>query len=100
MLRSFGKEDEEDAGRAFDLRIIWRLLAFLKPHWRSMAVALVMMVISSGLNLATPYLVKVAIDQHITEGDLRRPVSKFWRRCVSGLSPIYRRFTWDITIPI
>lgn len=69
MLRSLGKEDE-DAGRAFDLRIIWRLLAFLKPHWRSMTVAFVMMVISSGLSLATPYLIKVAIDQHIIEGDL------------------------------
>ncbi len=69
MLRSLGSEDEE-AGKAFDLRIIWRLLAFLKPHWRSMVVAFVMMVVSSGLNLATPYLVKVAIDQHIIEGDL------------------------------
>jgi ATP-binding cassette, subfamily B, multidrug efflux pump len=70
MLRSLGKEDEEAEQQAFDLRIIWRLLAFLKPHWRSMTIAFVMMVISSGLNLATPYLVKVAIDQHIIEGDI------------------------------
>ena len=68
MLQSLGRY--EDEGRAFDRRIVFRLLAFVKPHWRKMVLAFVMMVISTGLSLATPYLVKIAIDQHITQGDI------------------------------
>ncbi len=66
-LRSFGKEAEEI--QTFDYKIIARLMTFLKPHWRSMVAASILMIISSGLGLLVPYLVKVAIDQHITQGD-------------------------------
>jgi len=69
MLRSFGgHEDEENL--TFDGRVILRLLAFVKPHWRKMLLAFIMMLISTGLTLATPYLVKIAIDQHIIQGDV------------------------------
>ena len=67
MLRSFGSH--EDEGRAFDRRIVFRLLAFVKPHWRKMVFAFVMMLVSTALGLATPYLIKVAIDQYIVQGD-------------------------------
>jgi ABC-type multidrug transport system fused ATPase/permease subunit len=70
MLRSLGKEDEEKK-QSFDLSIIGRLMIFVKPYWRRMVGAFVLMVVSSGLGLATPYLIKVAIDQHITNGDLQ-----------------------------
>ncbi len=69
MLDSFGRHGEEE-GRAFDRRIVLRLLGFLKPHWRKMLLAFVTMLATTGLSLATPYLVKVAIDQHITQGNL------------------------------
>ena len=52
-----------------DGRVILRLLQFLLPHWRRMAVAGVLMLLSSGLSLAAPYLTKVAIDQNIAGGD-------------------------------
>ncbi|MFO7169673.1 MAG: ABC transporter ATP-binding protein [Chloroflexota bacterium] len=66
-LHRFGDQSE---GRAFDRQIITRLLAFLRPHWPRMLAALVLMLIASGLTLATPYLVKVAIDQHIVRGEV------------------------------
>ncbi|HNT77686.1 MAG TPA: ABC transporter ATP-binding protein [Anaerolineae bacterium] len=69
MLDSFGRHGEEE-GRAFDRRIVLRLLGFLKPHWRKMLLAFVTMLATTGLSLATPYLVKIAIDQHITQGNL------------------------------
>jgi len=69
LLRRLGQEDEEK-GRAVDLRIIGRLLVFLKPHWRSMVGALFLMVISSGLGLLVPYLMKIAIDDYMTRGNL------------------------------
>ncbi len=69
ILRSFG-EEEEELGRAFDPHVVGRLLGFLKPHWHKMVVAAVLTAISSLLGLVVPYLVKVAIDEHITVGDI------------------------------
>jgi ABC-type multidrug transport system fused ATPase/permease subunit len=65
-LHSFGDQAE---GRAFDRRIIARLLAFVRPHRARLAAALALMLIASALTLTTPYLVKVAIDQHIMRGE-------------------------------
>ena len=69
ILRSFG-EEEEELGRAFDPHVVGRLLGFLKPHWHKMVLASVLTAISSLLGLVVPYLVKVAIDEHITVGDI------------------------------
>ncbi|MGD9404563.1 MAG: ABC transporter transmembrane domain-containing protein, partial [Anaerolineae bacterium] len=66
-IHNFGEASE--GGRAFDRRIIVRLLIFLKPHWKRMAVAFALMLVTSALTLAAPYLVKVAIDQPIAQGD-------------------------------
>lgn len=66
-IERFGEEVE---GRAFEWRILRRLLAFLKPHSGKMAIALALMLVASGLTLLTPYLIKVAIDHAIAEGDV------------------------------
>jgi ABC-type multidrug transport system fused ATPase/permease subunit len=65
-IQNFGDSEE---GRAFDRRIVVRLLVFLQPHWVRMAVAFVLMLVASALTLAAPYLIKVAIDGPIAEGD-------------------------------
>ncbi len=66
-IRSFGDASEE--GRVFDRRIVVRLLVFLRPHWKRMALAFVLMLVTSGLTLAAPYLMGLAIDQPIAQGD-------------------------------
>lgn len=66
-IERFGEKVE---GRAFDLRIIVRLLSYVRPYWRRMAIAFGLMLIASALTLAAPYLVKVAIDQPIAQGNL------------------------------
>jgi ABC-type multidrug transport system fused ATPase/permease subunit len=66
MMREFGEGVD---GKAFDRRVARRLLAFLRPHWKRMAAAFLLMAAASGLSLAAPYLIKVAIDQHIAQGD-------------------------------
>ncbi|HEU5089883.1 MAG TPA: ABC transporter ATP-binding protein [Roseiflexaceae bacterium] len=66
-IERFGSEQE---GRALDWRIIMRFFDFLRPHGKRMSLALVLMLINSGLTLLTPYLVKVAIDQHIIKGEM------------------------------
>lgn len=65
-LRGFGTE----AKHTFDPRIALRLLAFLKPYWRQMVVAFGLMLVTTLLTLATPYLIKVAIDRYIAQGDM------------------------------
>jgi ATP-binding cassette subfamily B multidrug efflux pump len=65
-LRGFGTGDEHP----FDPRIVLRLLAFLKSYWRQMAAAFGLMLVTTLLTLATPYLIKVAIDRYIAQGDM------------------------------
>src|SRR4051794_7949108 len=42
-----------------------RLLQFLRPYWRSVAVAFVTIVVGGGGALGQPYLIKIAIDRYI-----------------------------------
>lgn len=58
---------QERAG--FDPRVFRRLLSFVAPHWAQMLAAAALMLATAGLNLLAPYLVKVAIDNHIARGD-------------------------------
>ncbi len=66
-LHSFGEQSD---GRAFEWRIVARLLRYLRPYRRRMLVALTFMLVESVLTLTTPYLVKQAIDQSIASGDI------------------------------
>ena len=59
-------------GNSFNLRVIWNLLVFVKPYAGRMLVAFVAMLIASAMTIATPYLVKLAIDGPIASGDLER----------------------------
>ncbi|MHB0878721.1 MAG: ABC transporter ATP-binding protein [Anaerolineae bacterium] len=68
MLRAFGK-DRDDGG--LNWRAIWRLRTFVWPHRRKLVVALASMLLASALQLAGPYLIKSAIDDHMSRGDLR-----------------------------
>jgi ATP-binding cassette subfamily B protein len=47
-----------------------RLLGYLWPYWRSVAVAFVAIIGGSLAQLAQPYLIKIAIDRHIAAGQL------------------------------
>lgn len=60
----------KDDGRAFDPRVVARLLGYLRPHARLMLLALLLTLIVTGLTLLTPYLISVAIDEHIVQGNL------------------------------
>ncbi|MFH1084293.1 MAG: ABC transporter transmembrane domain-containing protein, partial [Chloroflexota bacterium] len=56
-------------GKVFDPHITRRLLSYLSPYKREMLAALGLMLISSGLALLTPFLVKKTIDDYIAQGD-------------------------------
>ena len=62
--------DDEVIGKAYDARLMRRLLRYLRPHGRAVVVALAAIIGHSVLQLALPYLTKLAIDRHIMTGDL------------------------------
>ena len=57
--------EEEVLGRAYDSRLLKRLLTYLKPYWFQVAVGVLILFIVTGLELAGPFLIKEAIDRHI-----------------------------------
>ncbi len=64
-IDQFGGANPDEVGK-FNAHVIRRLLYYLKPHGLKMVAAFLLTLIQSGLTLLTPYLIKNAIDLHIT----------------------------------
>ncbi len=62
--------EEEVLGKAYDATLMRRLLQYLRPYKPSVALALAAIIAASVLQLAQPYLMKLAIDRYIASGDL------------------------------
>ena len=62
--------DDEIVGKVYDAQLMRRLLGYLRPHRKSVIVALTTIVGHSLMQLTQPYLTKLAIDRHILTGDL------------------------------
>ena len=61
--------EEEALGRAYDARLMRRLLGFLTPYKLQVALAVVFVLAAAGLQILGPYLVKIAIDDTIVHSD-------------------------------
>ncbi|MDQ7859462.1 MAG: ABC transporter ATP-binding protein [Armatimonadota bacterium] len=68
-MSTFFQEDEI-AGRAYDPRLMRRLLGYVRPYRPQVALAVVLLLLTSGAGLAGPYLVRIAIDRHIAPARL------------------------------
>jgi ABC-type multidrug transport system fused ATPase/permease subunit len=60
---------QDNRGQVFNRKVVVRLLAFLHPYKKQMALAFLAMLVVTVLTLLTPYLLKIAVDQYITQGD-------------------------------
>lgn len=58
--------EEEEIGKTYDLRVARRLLGYLKPYWKTAAVALVMTLVLNFLGSLQPLFTKMAVDDFIT----------------------------------
>lgn len=74
-------QDEEVLGKAYDSRLMRRLLTYLRPYRWQVAVALVSIVLKSFADVLGPYLVKVAVDRYLAP--VQGAASGLW----SWLSP-------------
>jgi ABC-type multidrug transport system fused ATPase/permease subunit len=68
ILRHFGADDQPTS--ASNLRVVRRMLAYLRPHKWLMLAAFICMLFGTGFSLLYPYLIKVSIDQYIAQKDL------------------------------
>ena len=62
--------EEEVLGKAYDATLMRRLLQYLRPYKPNVALALAAIISASVLQLAQPYLMKLAIDRYIAQADL------------------------------
>ncbi len=62
--------DDEVLGKAYDARLVLRLLTYVRPYWFLVCLALLFLAAYTGSQLLGPYLVKIAIDEHIASRDL------------------------------
>ena len=62
--------EEEVLGKAYDSRLMRRLIRYLGPYRKAVAVAFILILAESALEIAFPWLIKVAIDDYIAVNNL------------------------------
>ena len=65
-----GHDDDIIVGKAYDAGLMRRLMGYLRPYWPAVLVAFAAIVCASMLQLAQPYLMKLAIDRYIATSDV------------------------------
>ena len=58
--------EEEVLGKAYDGRLMRRLLAYIRPYKSEVLIALVFLLINAALQVVGPLLTKLAIDRYLT----------------------------------
>ncbi len=61
-------QEDEILGKAYDAHLMRRLLTYLRPYKKQVAIAFVLIFATTLAELVTPYLSKVAIDNAIVPG--------------------------------
>lgn len=64
-----GSLEDEIKGRIYDHRLMRRLLPYLRPYRRALVASLALILSGAALELAFPYVTKIAIDSYIVLGD-------------------------------
>src|SRR5579871_3958842 len=59
-------QEEEILGKAYDSRLMKRLLGYLRPYKWTVIIALVAIVLKAAADILGPYLTMVAIDKYLT----------------------------------
>src|SRR6516165_6386359 len=69
-------QEEEVLGKAYDSRLMRRLLTYLRPYRLHVGIALVAIIGKSFADVLGPYLVKVAVDRYLAPA--KGTTSAFW----------------------
>lgn len=85
-MHNGGGYEDEVLGRAYDRRLVARLWIYVRPYRGLIALTVALFPFIAGVELIQPYLIKVAIDQHILKGDWPglAPVAGFFLLALVG----------------
>ncbi len=61
--------EEEVLGKAYDARLMRRLLKYLRPYRWHVALGVLLAIVVSATEAVRPYFTKIAVDQNIAQGD-------------------------------
>ena len=62
-------QEEEALGKAYDARLMRRLLRYLRPYWKQVALALAVLLLGAGANVVGPWVTQLVIDEAIPNQD-------------------------------
>jgi ATP-binding cassette subfamily B protein len=71
-------QEEEVLGKAYDGRLMRRLLTYLRPYKWHVVVALAAIILKSGLDVLGPLLTKIAIDKYLAKSPDSHSYSHSW----------------------
>src|SRR5207244_8622168 len=60
-------QDEEVAGKAYDGRLMRRLLTYLRPYKLQTTLSALSIIFKAGSDVMGPYLVKIAVDTYMSD---------------------------------
>ena len=70
--------EEEVLGKAYDSRLMRRLLTYLRPYKWQVGIALASILIKAGADVLGPYLTKIVVDRYLAPvGGLHTPLDRF-----------------------
>jgi ATP-binding cassette subfamily B multidrug efflux pump len=65
------KSEEEILGKAYDAKLMKRLLSYIKPYKHYVIFAILLNVVVAALGPIRPYLTKIAVDDYIANSDYK-----------------------------
>jgi ATP-binding cassette subfamily B protein len=71
-------QEEEVLGKAYDGRLMRRLLTYLRPYKWHVVVALAAIILKSAADVLGPFLTKIAIDKYLAKSPTSRSYSHSW----------------------
>ena len=69
MRFDYGYEEEQRLGKAYDLKLLGRILPYAAPHRWTLVLSAVLVLAITVLELSVPYITKEIIDRHIVPRD-------------------------------
>ena len=70
MARPGSLQEEEALGKAYDARLMRRLLRYIKPYRWYVVLAVLVLMLASAAQIVGPWLTQLVIDEAIPEGDV------------------------------
>lgn len=85
------RKDDDVVGKAYDGRLMRRLITYLRPYKLQTALSAVAILIKAASDVAGPYLTKVAVDNYLTDDRSRHRswlASHLSQRAMTGITEI------------